>query len=137
VDTISHSLSLTAWSLLVLETLSVVTIIVFGVANSFTWALGALVAGAVVSSLAGPLYSTWLVQNINPKVRATVLSMNSLTDAFGQTAGGPMIGAIGSIFSLRTAMVVTGGVLSLTLPLYVRTIRRKQDMVTIEGGMGT
>ncbi|MBI1882177.1 MAG: hypothetical protein HYR94_28725 [Chloroflexi bacterium] len=137
VETISHSLSLTAWSLLVLETLSVVTIIIFGVANSFTLALGALLAGAMVGSLAGPLYSAWLVQNINPKVRATVLSMSSLTDAFGQTAGGPVIGVVGTAFSLRTAMVVTGGVLSLTLPLYAQTIRREQDMVAIEGGMET
>ncbi len=127
VEVISRSLTLTAWSLLGLKMLAVISIIVFGVAPNFTLALGALLLESISGSLAGPLYGAWLVQNINPKVRATVLSMTSLTDAFGQTAGGPVIGAVGTLFSLRTAMVVTGSVLSLTLPLYARTIRQQQE----------
>ena len=132
VDTVSRSPQLTAWSLLGLETLSVVTIIAFGVANNFMWALGALLAKSVAGSLAGPLHSAWLVQNINPKVRATVLSMSSLTDAFGQTTGGPVIGVVGTTFSLRTAMVVTGGVLSLTLPLYAQVVRRNRNILAMK-----
>jgi len=103
--------------------LSVVSIIIFGLAGSFALALGAYWARATVGALASPLYSTWLVQNINPKVRATVISMSSLTNAFGQAAGGPVIGAVGTVFSLRAAMVVTGALLSPALLLYASVSR--------------
>ncbi|MBI3764549.1 MAG: hypothetical protein HY260_22135 [Chloroflexi bacterium] len=58
------------------------------------------------------------------RVRATVLSMMSQSDAFGQIAGGPAIGAVETIFSLRAAMAVTGALLSPITLIYARAIRR-------------
>ena len=53
-----------------------------------------------------PLYLTWLNRNIeDSSVRATVTSMVNQTDAIGEVAGGPGVGAIGTVVSLRAALV--------------------------------
>jgi DHA3 family tetracycline resistance protein-like MFS transporter len=56
-------------------------------------------------------------------VRATVLSMNGQADALGQVAGGPLIGAIGSAFSMRVALVFSGLLITPALALYTRTFK--------------
>jgi hypothetical protein len=39
-----------------------------------------------------PLYTAWISQRIDSSVRATVLSLSSQVDAFGQIMGGPGVG---------------------------------------------
>jgi DHA3 family tetracycline resistance protein-like MFS transporter len=112
----------TARLLLTLNALSVLSIIGFGLAGNFALALLALLAKAIVGSLAAPLYRAWLVQNIDSSVRATALSMISLTDALGQTIGGPGVGALG-LRSLRAAIVAAGVLLAPQIALYARVIR--------------
>jgi len=73
----------------VLEALSVASVIAFGLAGNFGLALAALLIGAGVQALAGPLYNAWLIQNIDPEVRATVLSMLSQSNAFGRSSAAP------------------------------------------------
>ena len=55
-----------------------------------------------------PLITTWINQNVNSSVRATVLSMEEQVFSLGETVGGPVVGAIGSLVSLPAALVVTG-----------------------------
>jgi len=124
-EAISKVRTATAQTLLLLNALSVISIVVFGLAGNFALAFGALVVKAIFGSLAGPLYNAWLVQNIDPKVRATALSMISQTDALGQTLGGPGVGAIGT-YSLRAAMVVAGLLFSPAMLLYARVLRSRQ-----------
>ncbi len=115
--------------LLITQGLQIVVIIVLGLAGWFWLALAALWSKDIVSSIMYPLYTTWLTQHIPSKVRATVLSMNSQTDAIGQIAGGPGVGAIGSAFSTRAAIVVAGVLLSPALVLYARLIRANRPSV--------
>jgi DHA3 family tetracycline resistance protein-like MFS transporter len=126
LDRAGRNPSATARTLLALEALTVLSIFVFGLAGNFALALGALWAKAVVGGLAGPLQGAWLVQNIDPRVRATVLSMNSQANAFGQAAGGPAIGLIGTVRSLRAAMAASGVALSPAVALYAHALRRAQ-----------
>jgi len=114
----------TARILLFFEILTILSILIFGLAGNFTIAFGALLVKSVVGSLAGPLHSAWLVRSIDPRVRATVLSMNSQANALGQSAGGPVIGVIGTVRSLRAAMLASGIALSPTVALYARMSRR-------------
>jgi DHA3 family tetracycline resistance protein-like MFS transporter len=109
--------------LLILEVLSVASVIAFGLAGNFGLALAALLIGAGVQALADPLYNAWLVQNTDPAVRATVLSMLSQSNAFGQIVGGPGVGLIGTVASLRAALVVAGALLSPTVLVYARVLR--------------
>jgi len=58
-------------------------------------------------------------------VRATVISMGSQANALGQVAGGPAIGAVGTLAGIRAALVGAAITLSPSLWLYARAIRRR------------
>jgi hypothetical protein len=110
-------------ALLILEALTVASVVAFGLAGNFGLALAALLVEAAVRALADPLYNAWLIQNIDAQVRATVLSMLSQSNAFGQIVGGPGVGAIGTLASLRAALVTAGALLSPTILVYARVLR--------------
>lgn len=80
----------------------------------------------------GPLYSAWLNQNLNPKVRATVLSFSSQVDALGQAAGGPAVGAVGNGFGLRAALTLAGVLLMPVSLLYGRATRRSSEQAKVD-----
>jgi DHA3 family tetracycline resistance protein-like MFS transporter len=111
-------------ALIVLNVLAIGALILFGIADSFALAVAAFLIYGTCRGLGGPLHGAWLARSIDPRVRATVLSMISQVDAVGQVAGGPVIGAVGKVFSIRAALVLTGVLLAPTLPLFVRAGRR-------------
>ena len=115
VATDSHAAA--ARALFAINTLMVVGVITFGLAGGFPLALGAYWAVSVLRGLETPIYTAWLTQRIEPRVRATVLSMSGQLNALGQVAGGPFIGLLGTLRSLRTALVVAGIALAPALPL--------------------
>jgi len=51
--------------------------------------------------------------------------MSSQVDAIGQIAGGPAVGAIGNMFSIRAALLTSGLMLSPALWLFARVFRRE------------
>jgi DHA3 family tetracycline resistance protein-like MFS transporter len=118
--------------LLVAQALQIITVLTFALAGYFWLALAALWLKTMLSSVINPLYQTWLNQHIPSEVRATVLSMNSQTDAFGQIAGGPGVGAIGAAFTTRAAIGLAGLLLSPALLLYARVIRANRVPVEAE-----
>jgi DHA3 family tetracycline resistance protein-like MFS transporter len=81
----------------------------------------------VSRNLIGPLYTTWVNQRLESGVRATVISMSSQVDAIGQIAGGPLVGWIGSAFSVQAAITISGLLLMPALPLYRRAMRQSQE----------
>jgi MFS transporter, DHA3 family, tetracycline resistance protein len=60
---------------------------------------------AVLRPVLYPLVSGWLVGRIEPSVRATALSARDMFDSAGQMLGGPVVGAIGTLASLRIALL--------------------------------
>ncbi len=113
-----------ARTLLVLSALLALSVIAFALAGSFAMACGALLLKAVLGSLADPLYRAWLIQQTSPRTRATVLSIASQANALGETAGGPVVGLVGTLFSLRAALVLSGVLLMPVVALYARTLRK-------------
>jgi len=111
-------------ALLLMNGLLVASMVVFGAANSFGLALAAYWSVALLRSLSRPLLSTWINQHIPSALRATVLSISNQSDALGQFIGGPIVGVIGTLRSLRAAMVAAGIMLSPTLALYGWLLRR-------------
>lgn len=110
-----------------MATYAVVIVATLGLAltGNFALALAMLVVRGLCWSLAGPIAGTWLNQSIpDSSVRATVLSMNSQANAFGQIAGGPGVGAIGRGFGIRAAIAISAVLLTPTLALFGRTLRR-------------
>jgi DHA3 family tetracycline resistance protein-like MFS transporter len=80
---------------------------VFGLTGDFFGALLAYWAARMMKSIGQPLLETWETRSIPSQVRATIISTLSQGDALGQTLGGPVIGAIGTWYSLRAAIVTT------------------------------
>jgi hypothetical protein len=80
-----------------------------------------------------PIYMTLINLHIDQRLRATVLSIAGQADAIGQFVGGPAIGAIGTFYSLRAAMVAAGAVLSPALLLYWRMLcGRKESPASLQ-----
>jgi MFS family permease len=113
-----------ARSLLFLSVVLSFSVIVFGLATSFAVAAAAYLVARLVRRLKDPLYVTWLNKNVeDSSVRATVNSIASQADAIGEVAGGPAIGAVGTVASLRAALVAAGLLLMPAIGLYGRALR--------------
>jgi DHA3 family tetracycline resistance protein-like MFS transporter len=105
--------------LFLLSSIEVVAALVFALAGSFALAILALWLLGLGRSLVYPVYSTWLNRSItDSSVRATVNSIANQADAVGQTAGGPLVGAIGKAVSLPAALVTSALFLTPVLGLY-------------------
>jgi MFS family permease len=113
-----------AKSLLALTVVLSASVVVFGLATSFAVAAVAYLVARLVRRLKDPLYVTWLNKNVeDSSVRATVNSIASQADAIGEVAGGPVIGAIGTVASLRAALVSAGLLLVPAIGLFARALR--------------
>lgn len=111
--------------LLVLNACTILGMLSFALAGSFALALAAFWFASLSRTLAEPLYLTWLNEGLEPGVRATVISMGSQAGAFGEASAGPVVGAIGNLAGVRTALTVASVVLSPALLLYARAIRHR------------
>ncbi len=98
----------------------------FALAGSFWAGVGFWLLRGAVMAVYYPLYSTWLAQNIDSQVRATVISITSQTNALGQVAGGPLVGAVGTHISLRAALSLAALLLAPASAVYAAA-RRKPE----------
>jgi DHA3 family tetracycline resistance protein-like MFS transporter len=110
-------------ALFAITVIEIVGTIGFALSGEFLLAIAWFWFAGMARSSAGPIYRTWLNQNLDSRSRATVISMSSQMDALGQIGGGPAVGAIGNAYSLRAALVTSGLVLSPALWLYARVRR--------------
>lgn len=109
-------------------------LIVYGLAPNLVIALGAMIGFSIARGLIGPVYGTWSNQHIASDVRATVLSMQSQTDAIGQIIGGPPLGMLGQV-SLRLAFLGSAAILSPALFLLRRAERITTPNPTSDSGV--
>ncbi len=59
----------------------------------------------------------WMVKRVNSGVRATVLSARDMCDSGGQVVAGPVFGLIGTIASIRVALLVGAAMLGPAIGL--------------------
>ena len=88
------------------------------VAFAAVWLIGPL------RGTSDPIFTAWINQSLDPRVRATVLSMRGQVDALGQMVGGPAVGLVGNIGSVRAALTISGVIWMLATPLYRRSLRQ-------------
>ena len=117
-----------ASTLFLLSALIVVGVIAFAFAQDFLIAVAMFWLVSLGRRAVGPIYDAWVNQRLDSQVRATVISMSSQADALGQIAGGPAVGAIGSIVSVTAAIATSGVILAPVLWLYARTSRNKSEV---------
>jgi hypothetical protein len=78
----------------------------------------------VVRGLTEAPFRTWLTGTVtDSRVRATVLSITGVAGSAGEWAGGPALGAVGTRWSVRTALGVGALLLTPTLVLFARAAR--------------
>jgi MFS transporter, DHA3 family, tetracycline resistance protein len=109
----------------------VASLVVYGLTGNFIVALLAFFAFNIARGLTGPVYGTWSNKHIDSNVRATVLSMQSQTDAIGKIVGGPPLGAIGER-RLPLAFLASAIILSPALWLLRRSERYQPVEEVIE-----
>jgi len=115
-----------------LNTAMIIGLFTFALTGSFVVALIAYWAIGPSRQTVGPMYTAWVNQHVESSVRATVISMSSQIDAFGQIIGGPIVGAIGLSLGIPAALVVSALILSTVLLLLIRTIRiDRHEEVTV------
>ena len=99
--------------------------VAFALAWSAWAAIVAVLGVFLARDLANPLYTIWLNEQItDSSVRATVFSITGQADAIGQSAGGPVIGAIGNVWGIRAALVAGATALVPAGVLFARAIGR-------------
>jgi len=113
------------------NTLMVISLFIFALAGDFYLAVVAYLAFTTVRSIDNPVYITWLTQNTEPGVRATVISLAGQVDALGQIAGGPPVGLIGTLVSLPAALATSSGILALSLPFLAFASRKRKAQPAI------
>ena len=96
----------------------------FAWSQNFYLAILATLLVDTARGVTGPLIEIWINKHIQSKVRATMLSMTAQLDAFGQMFGGPIIGLVGNLRSIRLALTASALLILPVVPLYSRTIRQ-------------
>ena len=115
-----------ARALFVLDAVMLVGAVGFALSGSLLVAMAFSYAIFVARNISGPVFSVWLNRSIeDSRIRATVLSITNQADAVGQWTGGPALGALGSIFSIRVALLAGAACLAPALALYRRAIRHQ------------
>jgi DHA3 family tetracycline resistance protein-like MFS transporter len=128
----THDQRVLIGSLVVVTLLMALSTIGFALAPTFVTAVLAQAVMAVTRSLREPLGETWLNQEVDSQVRATVLSMNGQADALGQITLGPAVGWLGTARSIRAALMASGLALLPALVVYGRAPKRGERVTAEE-----
>lgn len=100
----------------------VAAILLFALTRDFWIAVVAMILFNGLRRVTFPLSRTWINQQIDSRSRATVLSMAGQIDALGELSGGPILGAVGRMYSMRAALIASAFVLSPVVALFQRII---------------
>ncbi|MFA6348092.1 MAG: MFS transporter [Candidatus Paceibacterota bacterium] len=114
--------------LLFIDCLLIVSVFGFGFSNGFLVAIIFYSFISMFREARGPLYDIWMSQNIESKIRATIFSMRSQVDAFGQIIGGPIIGIVASVIAIRSGIVAGGIILVPTIFFYYYFLKRHKNI---------
>ena len=99
------------------------SVLLFTLGESFALILIGFWLTQAARQVRNPLMEAWINQYTESDVRATVLSIQGQADAFGQIAGGPVVGAVGLFSSVRMAISVSAVMLLPILLVFRRTLR--------------
>lgn len=129
VNTDSHGL--VARAVLALNVSMVIGLLTFAITGNFVIALLAYWLTSSARRTLNPVYTAWVNQHLESSVRATVISMTSQIDALGQIIGGPIVGFIGTAISIGAALITSGLILALAIPLLIKAIRTNQRTLAL------
>ena len=103
--------------------------LVFALTRNFGVAMGMVVLVSVLRKISEPMAAAWLNRNTESSYRATIFSLHGQTNAFGQVAFGPGMGAVASIYGLRPALI---GVALLLIPPQIIYAFTREDAPDVD-----
>ena len=115
--------------LLMLTAVMLLATLSFALAGVFWGALIALWMTRWMRIAMRPLVIAWMNRGLVPSAHATVLSMLGQAEALGEVCGGPLLGLVGTLYTVRTALVGAPVVLLPALPLYGHALRHSPEHV--------
>lgn len=107
----------------------ILSLVFFAFATSFPIGLLSIWSVGVFRRIGFPIFAAWTNKKLKSETRATVLSMRGQLDAIGQFIGGPIIGGVGTAFSLRAAMLGVALFVSPVLFLYRQALKFERRSV--------
>src|SRR5204862_5191877 len=103
--------------------LELAAMLLFALTGSTWVAIAGLLGVFFARNMQGPLYDTWLSKQItDSSVRATVFSITGQANAVGQAGGGPVLGVLGNVWGIRTALTAGALAIGPALGFYGRAI---------------
>src|SRR3954451_10264374 len=103
--------------------LELAAMLLFALTGSTWLAIAGLLGVFFARNMAGPLYDTWLTEQITDStVRATVFSITGQANAIGQAGGGPVLGVLGNVWGIRSALGAGALAIAPALGFYSRAI---------------
>jgi DHA3 family tetracycline resistance protein-like MFS transporter len=108
----------------------ILSLVFFALAGTIPLAILFVWVIAILRNVINPIYMGWVNRRLDPKIRATIISMVGQADAIGQVAGGPGIGLIARRFSIQVGILATSVLLSPVLLLFAPLLipGRKKDL---------
>jgi MFS transporter, DHA3 family, tetracycline resistance protein len=110
----------------------IVSVAAFGLTGNFAFAVACIWIVGVLREVREPVFDAWINQGLDPRTRATVNSMASQADALGEMAAGPVVGLLGLLRSVQSALVFAGLVRAPSLLLFGRARRLSDEPISIE-----
>jgi DHA3 family tetracycline resistance protein-like MFS transporter len=117
-------------TLLALTVAMTLTTLIFAMAGAFWVALTAAWVARGTRVAVRPLVMAWVNRGLAPGSRATVLSTLGQAEACGEITGAPLLGLVGTLHTVRAALVGAAVVLLPALPLCVHALRRDKERAT-------
>jgi DHA3 family tetracycline resistance protein-like MFS transporter len=117
--------------LLLLTAVMMAATLTFALSSAFWLALIAFWAARWARIAVGPLMVALMNRELPSHVRATVLSMLGQAEALGEVCGGPMLGVVATLRTVRAALVGAAVILLPAFPLFGRA-RPRGDAPRIE-----
>lgn len=105
--------------------LMIVSVLAVALSNIFALTLLGLWITQMLRSMSKPLMEAWTNQHIESNVRATILSIQGQVNSLGEVVGGPVIGFVGTISSIRIALVLSTLILSPLIAVFNRTLKQE------------
>lgn len=111
--------------LTVASALLILCVFAFALAGNFYFAIVSYFGIAILRTIKGPLTTIWLNRSLESSTRATIFSMQAQADGIGQVGGGPILGVIGTLVSIKAALIAGTLTLIPAILLYRRALKRK------------
>jgi MFS transporter, DHA3 family, tetracycline resistance protein len=124
-------------SLLALTIATALGVAGMAASHAFVFAVVAYLAVVTMRPVFSPLVTGWVVARVDSSVRATALSATEMFDSAGQITGGPIIGAIGVLATIRVALLAGAAALAPAAGLLVAATRRVRVRTDTAGRPGT